>query len=72
MLGAKVLGSCACMDKVYTKIILNQAKINQVKYAYIRKFEDKYVYIDENFNENVNSLDDVMKNINKKLEFLSL
>ena len=57
------------MDKVYTKIILNQAKINQVKYAYIRKFEDKYVYIDENFNENVNSLDDVMKNINKKLEF---
>ena len=57
------------MDKVYTKIILNQAKINQVKYAYIRKFVDKYVYIDENFNENVNSLDDVMKNINKKLEF---
>ena len=67
--GCKVLGSCACMDKVYTKIILNQAKINQVKYAYIRKFEYKFVYIDENFNENVNSLDDVMKNINKKLEF---
>ena len=67
--GCKVLGSGACMDKVYTKIILNQAKINQVKYAYIRKFEDKYLYIDENFNENVNSLDDVMKNINKKLEF---
>lgn len=49
--GCKVLGSSLCMDKVYTKIILDKAKINQAKYVYVRKFENSYVIYDEDFNE---------------------
>ena len=51
--GCRVLGSCVCMDKVYTKIILEKAGINQAKYVYVRKFNDKYVLVDEQFNERV-------------------
>lgn len=39
--GCKVLGSCICMDKVYTKIVLDKAKINQAKYIYIKKKTSK-------------------------------
>ena len=67
--GCHVLASSVGMDKVYAKVVFEKAEINQVKSIYVRKYNDKYVYIDENFNENVNSLDDVMQNINKKLEF---
>ena len=28
--------------KAYTKVVLEKAKINQVKHAYVRKFDDKY------------------------------
>ena len=39
------------MDKIYTKIIIDRAGISQAKSEYIRKFKDKYIYIDKNFNE---------------------
>ena len=32
--GCKVLGSCVCMDKAYTKVILEKAGIPQVKHIY--------------------------------------
>ncbi|MCI8486078.1 MAG: D-alanine--D-alanine ligase [Clostridia bacterium] len=67
--GCKVLGSCNCMDKIYTKIILDKAKINQVKYVYIRNNKENYIYIDEQFNESTLSLNDVCNKINEKLEF---
>ena len=35
--GPGVFASSACMDKVYTKIILDRANINQVKSLYIKK-----------------------------------
>ena len=46
--GCKVLASCVCMDKVYTKVIFEKAKIPQAKYIYIK---DGNTYIDENFDE---------------------
>lgn len=49
--GCKVLGSSLCMDKIYTKAILEKAGINQVKYAYVKRINDKYVYYDKKFNE---------------------
>lgn len=74
--GCRILGSSLCMDKVYTKIILDKANINQVKYIYIRKFEYKnseksansqYVYINENFDEEIFNIEEICKLIIEKL-----
>ena len=51
--GTRVLGSSVCMDKVYSKIIFEKAKLNQAKYIYIRRFEDKYIYVNEDFSEEI-------------------
>jgi len=64
--GCRVLGSCLCMDKVYTKIILDKANINQAKYAYVRKFENDYIYIDEHFNESMLNLEVICEKIIEK------
>lgn len=47
--GCHTLSSAICMDKVYTKIILNSAHILQAKSMYIQKIKDKYYYINKNF-----------------------
>ncbi len=55
--GSGVLASSLCMDKIYTKIIIDKAKIKQAKYLYLKYEKNKYIYIDDEFNE---------KNINLK------
>ena len=40
--GCGVLASSVGMDKVYAKIIFDKAGINQAKYVYIRKYDDKF------------------------------
>lgn len=65
--GCKVLGSSVCMDKVYTKIILEKAKINQAKYSYVKKTKKGYVYVSENFEESVLELDELCERIINKL-----
>ena len=67
--GCNVLSSCVGMDKVYTKIILNKAQIKQAKYAYVRKYNEKYIYIDDEFNETILSLSEISSLIAKKLGF---
>lgn len=67
--GCGVLASSVGMDKVYTKIIFDKAEINQTKYVYIRKYEDKYIYIDNNFNEKVLGLKDIEKIVIEKLKY---
>jgi len=57
------------MDKVYTKLIFEKANINQAKYIYIRKYNEKYIYIDEEFNERNLELEDIAKITNDKLRF---
>lgn len=57
--GCRVLGSSVCMDKVYTKVILEKAGINQAKYVYVRRFNDKYILVDDKFNEKILKLDEV-------------
>ena len=49
--GCKVLASSVCMDKVYAKVIFDRAGIKQAKYVYVRQYGDRYIYVDENFNE---------------------
>ena len=51
--GCGVLASSIGMDKVYTKIIFEKAGLNQAKYEYVRKYNEKYIYMDSKFNEQV-------------------
>ena len=64
--GCKVLGSCVCMDKVYTKIILEKAHINQAKYVYVKKSDDEFVLFDEEFNELKLEMKEMCKTIVEK------
>ena len=67
--GTRVLGSSVCMDKVYSKIIFEKAKLNQAKYVYIRKFEDKYIYINEDFSEEILNIQEAVNKIMEKIDF---
>lgn len=67
--GCGVLASSVGMDKVYSKIIFDKAKINQTKYIYIRKYNQNYIYIDECFNERVLNIEDISRIIIQKLKF---
>ena len=65
--GCRVLGSALCMDKVYTKIILNKANINQADYVYVKSWNGKYVYVDDEFNEGVMDINEICKKTIEKL-----
>lgn len=49
--GCGLLASSIGMDKVYSKIIFEKAGISQVPYMYIRKKNDIYTIINDNFEE---------------------
>ena len=67
--GCKVLASATCMDKVYTKIILDKADINQAKSEYVRKFKDKYIYVDKHFNEKICDIEEICEIIETSLKY---
>ena len=67
--GCGILASSVGMDKVYTKIVFEKAGIKQAKYEYIRSFNDKYIYIDKEFNEEVLEIGEVVKKINDNLNY---
>lgn len=62
--GCGVLASSVGMDKVYTKIIFEKAGIPEAPYIYVKKNEDGYVIINENFEEeefNIEKITDKLK-----------
>lgn len=66
--GCKILASSVGMDKAYTKIIFEKAKINQAKYLYIKKYENsQYIYVDNNLNEQNMNLDELINLSEKEL-----
>ena len=67
--GSKVFGSSVCMDKVYTKIIFEKAQINQAKYVYIRKQDENYIYIGNDFSEQKINIDNLTQIIEQKLKY---
>lgn len=67
--GCKVLGSSVGMDKVYTKIIFDRAKINQAKYIYVKRVDQGYTYVDKDFNEHSYGLDDIAGIVEKELGY---
>lgn len=66
--GCGILSSSIAMDKAYTKIIFEKAKINQAKYIYIKK-EKQYIYIDNEFNEKAMQLEEICKKIEQKIKY---
>lgn len=69
MQGVGVLASSVGMDKVYTKIIFDKAGLKQAKYEYIRKYDDKYIYVNKNFDEEVLTLEEVAKKVETKIKY---
>ena len=67
--GCKVLASSIAMDKVYTKIVFDKAKINQADYVYIKKCKDDYIFVDRNFNEIKSSLYEICNLIQKNIKY---
>ena len=69
--GCGVLASSVGMDKAYTKIIFDRAKLKQANYIYIRKYKNNYnyIYINENFEEEIMSKEEIVGKITKKLKF---
>ena len=67
--GCKVLASTVGMDKVYTKIVFEKAGIKQAKYVYVRKYQNKFVYIDDSFNEKIMTVEEVAQISIEKLKF---
>ena len=63
--GCGVLASSVGMDKAYTKIVFNKAGIPQAPYIYIRKKDNEYVIVNENFDEEEFKLE----KITEKLKF---
>ena len=64
--GCDVLSSSICMDKVYTKCILEKANIRQAKYIYIK---NENIYINEEFEEIKLENDEIVKMVQEKLNF---
>lgn len=67
--GCGILASSVGMDKVYTKLVFEKANIKQAKYEYVRKYEDKYIYIDKEFNEEIIKLNELVLKIEKNLSY---
>lgn len=49
--GCGVLASSIGMDKVYTKIVFEKAGIPQASYIYVKRTDEEYVIINDNFEE---------------------
>ena len=67
--GSKVLGSSLCMDKAYTKIVFEKAKIKQTEYVLIKKFEDNFFFTDKDLTEEQMDIFEVTQAINERLKF---
>lgn len=67
--GCGVLSSSISMDKAYTKIIFDRAKLKQAKYIYIKKVENRFIYIDKDFNEINFKLEDLVNKIIDQIKF---
>ena len=67
--GCHVLSSSIGMDKAYSKIIFEKAGLKQAVYEYIRKYKDKYIYVNKNFEEEILTLESIAKKVSKELKY---
>ena len=67
--GCHVLASSVGMDKAYTKIIFERAGLKQAKYKYIKTYKEKYIYINEDFEEEIMNIEEIARKIEKEIKF---
>lgn len=67
--GAGILSSANGMDKVYSKIIFERAKIPQAKYAYIKNSRDNYTYVSDDFEEKTGTIKEISEKVTQKIKF---
>lgn len=67
--GCKVLSSSLGMDKVYTKIIFEKAKIIQTKSCYIRRYKENYICVNDDFEEEKLNLREVCEKMQERLRY---
>lgn len=67
--GCNILASSVCMDKVYTKILLKNAGINVTPDLYIRYENNKFYYVNQNFDLVDVTVLDIDKLILKNLNY---
>lgn len=67
--GCGTLSSSIAMDKAYTKILFDRAKLKQAKYIYTKKLKGKYIVIENNFDEQKLELDELINKVVDNIEF---
>lgn len=68
--GCHILASSICMDKAYTKVILEKAKIKQAKYVYIQAYEKgTFYYVTEEYTKQKMPLTQIMQKIENTLSY---
>lgn len=68
--GCGVLASAVCMDKVYAKIIFDRCKIKNAKAIFIQYVsENKYIYFDEEFNEEIFDYEKLSSKVAETLKY---
>lgn len=67
--GCGILASCLGLDKAYAKIIFEKAGFKQAKYEYIRKYKDRYYYVDKKMNQELLDIDEILFKIKQNLKF---
>ena len=68
-IGCGILASGLGLDKAYTKIIFEKAGFKQAKYEYIRKYKEKYFYVDKGLNQELLDIEDILIKIKNNLKF---
>ena len=68
--GCHILASSICMDKAYTKVVLEKAKIKQAKYVYIQAYgNEKYYYVTEEYTKKQMPLEQIMQKVENTLSY---
>ena len=67
--GCKILGSSIGMDKVYTKIIFKKAGLSVAPSIYIKKYNDKFIYVSKSFEEEILDIDNIVKKAEEELSY---
>lgn len=67
--GCNVLASSVGMDKAYTKVIFEKANLKQADYIYIIKNDNKYIFVEKDFSEEILNIEDIVEKIVKNITF---
>lgn len=67
--GCKVLASSVAMDKAYAKVIFEKAGLKQVPYCYVRKYQDDFMWVHSNLQEERMTEQEILNKIESKIPY---